>query len=115
MPVHVDNIEIQIEKLIKKLNDESWNNHWLTFGPLTIFLNKQLLIPIEYIYPIEKLIKVFEEKKVLIPLGLNESLSKMLNKFKCCLENSDEVKDILDYCLEVTGAHKNNYSVLAEI
>ncbi|CEO17440.1 hypothetical protein RMONA_05320 [Rickettsia monacensis] len=82
MPVLVDNIEVQIEKLYEvfDLIDNEGADPWLwaVSDCLAGLLDQyKESLSIEYVYPLMQLIKRFEEKNTITPKMLNNALSNI--------------------------------------
>jgi len=109
--VPIDDIEKQIEKTTAVLINSKEKVHpWLypISNQLAELLNQQSLLPIKYFYPLEKLIKLFDTRDVVIPAELNDALFKVLMNFDHYFDNSEErakaINDSLDI-VDILGAH----------
>lgn len=106
MPVPVDNVENQIEKINKILNRTIIDYLELhqAFDCFAQLLDQYNLVSDEQFYPLKVLIELFDEKKIIIPQKLNKSLFYLLLEIQDdFIDSEDFVKDI-DNCLEIVDA-----------
>lgn len=115
MPVPVDNIEKQIEKITEILNSKIvvYTKLQEASDYLAVLLGQKKLLSTEYFYPLEKLIKLFDEKDIIIPKELHEALSNVLLEFDYYFDNLAELRycdnlkelaEVIENYLEIVGA-----------
>ncbi|MFV9890812.1 MAG: hypothetical protein AB8U54_03060 [Rickettsia conorii subsp. raoultii] len=114
MPVLVDNIEVQIEKIYEVFdlidNEGADLLLWAVSDCLAELLDQyKESLTIEYVDPLMQLIKRFEEQNTIIPKMLNNALSNILLILEdgCKSEESELIENIINSLntLDMLGGH----------